>query len=49
MVATHIKNKEQHSQGLVSFEKAALSSDPQKVRFQIKAVQPNSVEDLLQV
>jgi GTP-binding protein EngB required for normal cell division len=47
MVATEIKKKDQKYFNLVSIEKAAQSETPSKIRFAIKAIQPNNIEDLL--
>jgi hypothetical protein len=47
MIATHITDHDLAKLPLVRIEKAARSEQPQRVRFQIKAVLPYQVEDVL--
>ena len=47
MIATHITDRDLAKIPLVRIEKAARSEEPQRVRFQIKAVLPYQVEDVL--
>lgn len=47
MIATHISDHDLVKLPLVRIEKAARSEEPQRVRFQIKAVLPYQVEDVL--
>ena len=47
MIATHITDQDLAKLPLVRIEKAARSEEPQRVRFQIKAVIPYQVEDVL--
>ena len=47
MIATHITDRDLAKLPLVRIEKAARSEEPHRVRFQIKAVLPYQVEDVL--
>ena len=47
MIATHITDHDLAKLPLVRIEKAARSEEPHRVRFQIKAILPYKVEDVL--
>jgi hypothetical protein len=47
MIATHISDHDLAKLSLVRIEKAARSEEPQRVIFQIKAILPYKVEDVL--